>query len=165
MINSIFNHFTGPVNIDLCKRAVYSFSAASNSIDFFLNLHTCIRRPENHHDLPLQTVCFEFRIVRYGSDTSLALCPPQCISGTDTWQRVNTGMPVKSPRFALFDLAEGKSYSFRVRCCNSAGVSEASVSTGEITVGDKLGEPARLALTLFIGVTLYQQSSPLGWTV
>lgn len=49
-------------------------------------------------------------------------------------------MPVKSPRFALFDLAEGKSYNFRVRCCNSAGVGETSVSTGEITVGDKLGE-------------------------
>lgn len=68
------------------------------------------------------------------------LCGPQCISGTDTWQRVNTGMPVKSPRFALFDLAEGKSYNFRVRCCNSAGVGESSVPTGEITVGDKLGE-------------------------
>lgn len=53
-------------------------------------------------------------------------------------------MPVKSPRFALFDLAEGKSYSFRVRCCNSAGVGEPSVSTGEITVGDKLGEPANI---------------------
>ncbi|XP_038573608.1 myomesin 1a (skelemin) isoform X1 [Micropterus salmoides] len=66
----------------------------------------------------------------------------KCISGTDTWQRVNTGMPVKSPRFALFDLAEGKSYSFRVRCCNSAGVGEASVSTGEITVGDKLELPS-----------------------
>ncbi|XP_031721319.1 myomesin 1a (skelemin) [Anarrhichthys ocellatus] len=66
----------------------------------------------------------------------------KCISETDTWQRVNTGMPVKSPRFALFDLAEGKSYSFRVRCCNSAGVSEASVSTGAITVGDKLDLPS-----------------------
>lgn len=64
----------------------------------------------------------------------------QCISGTETWQRVNTGMPVKSPRFALFDLSEGKSYRFRVRCCNSAGVSESSESTGEITVGDKLGK-------------------------
>uniref|UniRef100_A0A3Q3WUB1 Myomesin 1a (skelemin) n=1 Tax=Mola mola TaxID=94237 RepID=A0A3Q3WUB1_MOLML len=62
----------------------------------------------------------------------------KCISGTDTWQRVNTGMPVKSPRFALFDLAEGKSYSFRVRCCNSTGVSEASETTREITVGDIL---------------------------
>uniref|UniRef100_A0A3Q0R9Q6 Myomesin 1a (skelemin) n=1 Tax=Amphilophus citrinellus TaxID=61819 RepID=A0A3Q0R9Q6_AMPCI len=64
------------------------------------------------------------------------------ISGTDIWQRVNTGMPVKSPRFALFDLAEGKSYSFRVRCCNSAGVGEPSESTGETTVGDKLDLPS-----------------------
>ncbi|XP_059201291.1 myomesin 1a (skelemin) [Centropristis striata] len=66
----------------------------------------------------------------------------KCVSGTDTWQRVNTGMPVKSPRFALFDLAEGKSYNFRVRCCNSAGVGESSISTGEITVGDKLDLPS-----------------------
>uniref|UniRef100_A0AAQ6AGY2 Myomesin 1a (skelemin) n=1 Tax=Amphiprion ocellaris TaxID=80972 RepID=A0AAQ6AGY2_AMPOC len=66
----------------------------------------------------------------------------KCMSGTDTWQRVNTGMPVKSPRFALFDLAEGKSYSFRVRCCNSAGVGEPSESTGDITVGDKLDLPS-----------------------
>uniref|UniRef100_A0A3Q3KHS8 Myomesin 1a (skelemin) n=1 Tax=Monopterus albus TaxID=43700 RepID=A0A3Q3KHS8_MONAL len=62
----------------------------------------------------------------------------KCISGEDNWQRVNTGMPVRSPRFALFDLAEGKSYSFRVRCCNSAGVSEASVPTEETIIGDKL---------------------------
>uniref|UniRef100_A0A8C3G4Z6 Myomesin 1a (skelemin) n=1 Tax=Cyclopterus lumpus TaxID=8103 RepID=A0A8C3G4Z6_CYCLU len=66
----------------------------------------------------------------------------KCISGTDTWQRVNTGMPVKSPRFALFDLEESKSYSFRVRCCNSAGVGEPSVSTGETMVGDKLDLPS-----------------------
>lgn len=66
----------------------------------------------------------------------------KCMSGTDTWQRVNTGMPVKSPRFALFDLAEGKSYSFRVRCCNSAGVGEPSETTGDITVGDKLDLPS-----------------------
>lgn len=66
----------------------------------------------------------------------------KCISGTDSWQRVNTSMPVKSPRFALFDLAEGNSYSFRVRCCNSAGVGDPSISTGEITVGDKLDLPS-----------------------
>ncbi|KAM4605242.1 LOW QUALITY PROTEIN: myomesin 1a (skelemin) [Polymixia lowei] len=64
------------------------------------------------------------------------------IAGTDHWQRVNTGMPVKSPRFALFDLAEGKTYSFRVRCCNSAGVGEPSVATDDITVGDKLELPS-----------------------
>lgn len=64
----------------------------------------------------------------------------QCVSGTDSWQRVNTEIPVKSPRFALFDLAEGKSYSFRVRCCNSAGVGEPSDPTEATTVGDKLGQ-------------------------
>ncbi|KAG5841588.1 hypothetical protein ANANG_G00168210 [Anguilla anguilla] len=63
------------------------------------------------------------------------------ISGTETWQRVNTEMPVRSPRFALFDLAEGNSYSFRVRCVNSAGVGEPSDATAEITVGDKLDLP------------------------
>ncbi|KAM9322496.1 myomesin 1a (skelemin) [Pholidichthys leucotaenia] len=64
------------------------------------------------------------------------------ISGTDTWQRVNTDMPVKSPRFALFDLAEGNSYSFRVRCCNTAGVGEPSIATVETIVGDKLDLPS-----------------------
>ncbi|CAL8344233.1 unnamed protein product [Merluccius merluccius] len=66
----------------------------------------------------------------------------KCIAGTNEWQRVNTGMPVKSPRYALFDLAESESYSFRVRCCNSAGVGEASGSTGDITVGDKMDLPS-----------------------
>ncbi|XP_059183327.1 myomesin-1 [Centropristis striata] len=66
----------------------------------------------------------------------------KCVSGTDSWQRVNTEIPVKSPRFALFDLAEGKSYSFRVRCCNSAGVGEPSDPTEATTVGDKLDIPS-----------------------
>nr|XP_054607435.1 M-protein, striated muscle isoform X2 [Nothobranchius furzeri] len=66
----------------------------------------------------------------------------KCVSGTDSWQRVNTEIPVKSPRFALFDLAEGKSYYFRVRCCNSAGVGEPSEPTEAITVGDKLDIPS-----------------------
>ncbi|KAM7390295.1 hypothetical protein PAMA_008459 [Pampus argenteus] len=65
----------------------------------------------------------------------------KCVSGTDSWQRVNTEIPVRSPRFALFDLAEGKSYSFRVRCCNSAGVGEPSDPTEATTVGDKLDIP------------------------
>ncbi|XP_069368824.1 myomesin-1 isoform X2 [Paralichthys olivaceus] len=66
----------------------------------------------------------------------------KCVSGTDSWQRVNTEIPVKSPRFALFDLAEGKSYSFRVRCCNPAGVGEPSDPTEATTVGDKLDIPS-----------------------
>uniref|UniRef100_A0A3P9M095 Myomesin 1b n=1 Tax=Oryzias latipes TaxID=8090 RepID=A0A3P9M095_ORYLA len=57
----------------------------------------------------------------------------------NSWQRVNTELPVKSPRFALFDLAEGKSYHFRVRCCNAAGVGEPSEPTEATTVGDNSG--------------------------
>ncbi|XP_048123035.1 M-protein, striated muscle isoform X2 [Alosa alosa] len=66
----------------------------------------------------------------------------KCIVGTDSWQRVNTEIPVKSPRFALFDLAEGKAYMFRVRACNSAGVGEPSEHTEATTVGDKLDIPS-----------------------
>ncbi|XP_031759524.1 myomesin-1 isoform X1 [Xenopus tropicalis] len=65
----------------------------------------------------------------------------KCVAGIDNWQRVNTEIPVKSPRFALFDLAEGKSYSFRVRSCNSAGVGEPSEATEATVVGDKLDIP------------------------
>ncbi|XP_037748723.1 myomesin-1 isoform X1 [Chelonia mydas] len=65
----------------------------------------------------------------------------KCIAGTENWQRVNTEIPVKSPRFAVFDLAEGKSYRFRVRCCNSAGVGEPSEATEATVVGDKLDIP------------------------
>uniref|UniRef100_H3ASF7 Myomesin-1 n=1 Tax=Latimeria chalumnae TaxID=7897 RepID=H3ASF7_LATCH len=66
----------------------------------------------------------------------------KCIAGTDNWQRVNTEIPVKSPRFALFDLAEGKSYTFRIRCCNSAGVGEPSEATEPTVVGDKADIPS-----------------------
>uniref|UniRef100_A0A8C9KVG2 Myomesin-1 n=1 Tax=Panthera tigris altaica TaxID=74533 RepID=A0A8C9KVG2_PANTA len=65
----------------------------------------------------------------------------KCDAETENWQRVNTELPVKSPRFALFDLAEGKSYRFRVRCSNSAGVGEPSEATEVTVVGDKLDIP------------------------
>ncbi|XP_048856832.1 M-protein, striated muscle isoform X1 [Brienomyrus brachyistius] len=66
----------------------------------------------------------------------------KCVAGTESWQRVNTDIPVKSPRFALFDLSEGKSYRFRVRCSNSAGVGEPSEPTEATVVGDKLDIPS-----------------------
>ncbi|XP_066102588.1 myomesin-1 isoform X2 [Saccopteryx bilineata] len=65
----------------------------------------------------------------------------KCDTETENWQRVNTELPVKSPRFALFDLSEGKSYRFRVRCSNSAGVGEPSEATEMTVVQDKLDIP------------------------
>ncbi|XP_006867356.1 PREDICTED: myomesin-1 [Chrysochloris asiatica] len=65
----------------------------------------------------------------------------KCEAESQNWQRVNTELPVKSPRFALFDLAEGKSYCFRVRCSNSAGIGEPSEATEVTVVGAKLDIP------------------------
>ncbi|XP_038665115.1 myomesin-1 isoform X1 [Scyliorhinus canicula] len=65
----------------------------------------------------------------------------KCVAGTENWQRVNPEIPVKSPRFALFDLAEGKSYRFRVRSANSAGIGEPSEATEFTEVTDKLDIP------------------------
>uniref|UniRef100_UPI00398F812C myomesin-1 isoform X2 n=1 Tax=Pristiophorus japonicus TaxID=55135 RepID=UPI00398F812C len=65
----------------------------------------------------------------------------KCVAGTENWQRVNPEIPVKSPRFALFDLAEGKSYRFRVRSANSAGIGEPSEATEFTEVTDKLDVP------------------------
>ncbi|XP_078072190.1 myomesin-1 isoform X2 [Mustelus asterias] len=65
----------------------------------------------------------------------------KCVAGTEDWQRVNPEIPVKSPRFALFDLAEGKSYRFRVRSANSAGIGEPSEATEFTEVTDKLDIP------------------------
>ncbi|XP_022407045.1 myomesin-1 isoform X2 [Delphinapterus leucas] len=65
----------------------------------------------------------------------------KCDAGTENWQQVNMELPVKSPRFALFDLTEGKSYRFRVRCSNSAGVGEPSEATEVTMVEDKLDTP------------------------
>lgn len=69
---------------------------------------------------------------------------------------MNTEIPVKSPRFALFDLAEGKSYSFRVRCCNSAGVGEPSDPTEATTVGDKLGQRIWFDVCAFTATAQYE---------
>lgn len=65
----------------------------------------------------------------------------KCVASTEDWQRVNPEIPVKSPRFALFDLAEGKSYRFRVRSTNSAGIGEPSEATEFTEVTDKLDVP------------------------
>ncbi|NXH12800.1 MYOM1 protein, partial [Bucco capensis] len=65
----------------------------------------------------------------------------KCVAGTEDWQRVNTEIPVKSPRFAVFDLAAGKAYCFRVRACNSAGIGQPSEATASTLVDDKLDIP------------------------
>ncbi|XP_062852028.1 myomesin-2 [Trichomycterus rosablanca] len=62
--------------------------------------------------------------------------------GSQAWQRVNTKVPVRSPRYAVFDLAEGKEYLFRVLSANMYGTSEASEPTKPIKTQELRGVPS-----------------------
>lgn len=74
-----------------------------------------------------------------------ALCHPPCFPlqsmvGSGSWQRVNAQVGVRSPRYAVFDLAEGKPYVFRVLSANKHGLSEPSEITPPIQAQDTVGE-------------------------
>ncbi|NXJ76943.1 MYOM3 protein, partial [Trogon melanurus] len=62
----------------------------------------------------------------------------QSMVGSNAWQMVNPDRPVNSPRFALFDLVQGKPYRFRVRSANKYGISEPSLPSEPVTAGAKL---------------------------
>lgn len=60
--------------------------------------------------------------------------------GSGSWQRVNAQVAVKSPRYAVFDLAEGKPYVFRVLSANKNGISDPSEITEPIQPQDTIGK-------------------------
>lgn len=64
----------------------------------------------------------------------------QSVVGSGSWQRVNAQTAVRSPRYAVFDLAEGKPYVFRVLSANKHGLSEPSEITAPIQAQDMIGE-------------------------
>ncbi|XP_012590374.1 PREDICTED: myomesin-2-like, partial [Condylura cristata] len=60
--------------------------------------------------------------------------------GSGSWQRVNPQTAVRSPRYAVFDLAEGKPYVFRVLSASKHGLSEPSDITAPVQLQDARGE-------------------------
>ncbi|XP_003412010.1 myomesin-2 [Loxodonta africana] len=64
------------------------------------------------------------------------------VVGSGSWQRVNAQTAVRSPRYAVFDLAEGKSYVFRVLSANKHGLSEPSEMTPPIQAQDTIVVPS-----------------------
>ncbi|NWQ78706.1 MPSF protein, partial [Columbina picui] len=64
------------------------------------------------------------------------------VVGSGSWQRVNAQVAVKSPRYAVFDLAEGKSYVFRVLSANKHGISDPSEITEPIQPQDTVVVPS-----------------------
>nr|XP_060511606.1 myomesin-2 [Panthera onca] len=64
------------------------------------------------------------------------------VVGSGSWQRVNAQTAVRSPRYAVFDLAEGKPYVFRVLSANKHGLSEPSEITAPIQAQDMIAVPS-----------------------
>nr|XP_008541983.1 PREDICTED: myomesin-2 [Equus przewalskii] len=64
------------------------------------------------------------------------------VVGSGSWQRVNAQTAVRSPRYAVFDLAEGKSYVFRVLSANKHGLSEPSEITSPVQAQDTIVIPS-----------------------
>ncbi|KAK2853012.1 hypothetical protein Q7C36_008213 [Tachysurus vachellii] len=64
------------------------------------------------------------------------------LAGSNSWQRVNTQVPVRSPRYAVFNLAEGKEYLFRIISANLYGTSEPSKPTAPIKTQELRGVPS-----------------------
>ncbi|XP_051507446.1 myomesin-2-like isoform X1 [Myxocyprinus asiaticus] len=62
--------------------------------------------------------------------------------GSGSWQRVNTKVPIRSPRYAVFDLSEGKQYQFRVLSANMHGTSDPSEPTKSIITLQLKGVPS-----------------------
>ncbi|KAM5278521.1 myomesin-2 isoform 2-T2 [Hipposideros larvatus] len=62
--------------------------------------------------------------------------------GSGSWQRVNAQLAVRSPRYAVFDLAEGKPYVFRVLSANKHGLSDPSEITPPIQAQDTIVTPS-----------------------
>ncbi|KAL2083423.1 hypothetical protein ACEWY4_021196 [Coilia grayii] len=62
--------------------------------------------------------------------------------GSNAWQRVNTQVPVRSPRYAVFNLAEGKEHQFRVLSANMYGTSEPSQPSKPIQTQELKGVPS-----------------------
>ncbi|KAJ6655614.1 hypothetical protein lerEdw1_004966 [Lerista edwardsae] len=60
------------------------------------------------------------------------------IAGSLSWQMANLDIPVNCTQFAVFDLAKGKSYCFRVKSVNKYGVSEPSLPSEPISSGEKI---------------------------
>ncbi|XP_068614382.1 myomesin-2-like [Brachionichthys hirsutus] len=78
----------------------------------------------------------------YSSKVPMRYYIEKCLADSGAWQRVNTQVAIRSPRYAVFDLAEGKQYQFRVVSANMYGNSEPSEPTGPIETQKLKGVPS-----------------------
>ncbi|KAM7423966.1 hypothetical protein PAMA_000363 [Pampus argenteus] len=87
-------------------------------------------------------VVLSWKAPAYSSKAPMWYYIEKSMADSDAWQRVNTQVPIRSPRYAAFDLAEGKVYKFRVLSANIYGTSEPSQPTGPIQTLELKGVPS-----------------------
>uniref|UniRef100_A0A8C1MCN2 Myomesin 2a n=1 Tax=Cyprinus carpio TaxID=7962 RepID=A0A8C1MCN2_CYPCA len=66
----------------------------------------------------------------------------KCEGDSHIWQRVNTAVQLRSPRYPVYDMEDKKSYRFRVITVNKYGSSEPSEPTAAIQKVDPCGVPS-----------------------
>uniref|UniRef100_A0A8C1WBZ0 Myomesin 2a n=1 Tax=Cyprinus carpio TaxID=7962 RepID=A0A8C1WBZ0_CYPCA len=66
----------------------------------------------------------------------------KCVGDSHIWQRVNTAVQLRSPRFPVYDMEDMKSYRFRIITVNKYGSSEPSEPTAPIQKVDPYGVPS-----------------------
>uniref|UniRef100_A0A673K0B3 M-protein, striated muscle-like n=1 Tax=Sinocyclocheilus rhinocerous TaxID=307959 RepID=A0A673K0B3_9TELE len=66
----------------------------------------------------------------------------KCVGDSHVWQRVNTAVKLRSPRYPVYDTEDKKSYRFRVITVNKYGSSEPSEPTAPIQKVDPYGVPS-----------------------
>ncbi|ROI84220.1 Myomesin-2 [Anabarilius grahami] len=66
----------------------------------------------------------------------------KCVGDSHIWQRVNTAVQLRSPRYPVFDMEDKKSYRFRIITVNKYGSSEPSEPTAPIQKVDPYGVPS-----------------------
>ncbi|XP_041639567.1 myomesin-2 [Cheilinus undulatus] len=87
-------------------------------------------------------VVLSWKAPAYSSKAPMWYYMEKSMVGSGAWQRVNTQVPIRSPRYAVFDLAEGKQYQFRVLSANIYGTSEPSEPTEVIETQQLKGVPS-----------------------
>ncbi|XP_075966390.1 myomesin-2 [Anarhichas minor] len=87
-------------------------------------------------------VVLSWKAPGYSSKAPMWYYIEKCMVDSGAWQRVNTQVPIRSPRYAVFDLSEGKKYKFRILSANIHGASEPSEPTGPIETLQLKGVPS-----------------------
>lgn len=119
----------------------FSCKIWSTGLDQIINEYSCqqflqllkINKPSGIGSTEHHCVC------RFTSSHVVFCWSPQSMADSEAWHRVNTQVPIRSPRYAVFDLAEGTQYKFRVVSANMYGTSEPSEPTGAIETQELKG--------------------------